>query len=284
MRRTGCRLPADLQWTVDMFMIFSLRRANILPYTDLGVQKGLLRFALTAHHAFPQNPKEKGKEKAKFVLGAKKAAKGKAKSEEEAVVIDKVDTAGGGELDSMTTSMGMGTGRTTPPPHTTPAAATTNSGQRLPPTPLTPTSSAPPFAAARTVLHTPNEPGSFSSNANTNSKMVMPPTPDTPGYSTVNGYGLSSQQQAVKPIETLQVEEKVLPPSAPDDVLEPMPDDPTWDADRIAPLKNGLTLEIMKSRWAGKKAKWVWFGLPLSVATGLDGLVKYKGPAEEGHS
>ena len=28
------------QWTVDMFLIFTLNRADILPYTDLGIKKG----------------------------------------------------------------------------------------------------------------------------------------------------------------------------------------------------------------------------------------------------
>ncbi|KAK7472543.1 hypothetical protein VKT23_000658 [Stygiomarasmius scandens] len=37
------------RWTVDMFAIFSLRRPDILPVGDLGVQRGLLRWALAAH-------------------------------------------------------------------------------------------------------------------------------------------------------------------------------------------------------------------------------------------
>jgi len=28
------------QWTVDMFLMFTLNRADIIPYTDLGIQKG----------------------------------------------------------------------------------------------------------------------------------------------------------------------------------------------------------------------------------------------------
>jgi len=36
-------------WTVHMFSIFSLRRPNILPVGDLGVQKGLLRWILASH-------------------------------------------------------------------------------------------------------------------------------------------------------------------------------------------------------------------------------------------
>ena len=32
------------QWTVDMFLIFTLSRADILPYKDLGIQKGIMKF------------------------------------------------------------------------------------------------------------------------------------------------------------------------------------------------------------------------------------------------
>ena len=31
------------QWTVDMFLIFTLNRADILPYKDLGIQKGIMK-------------------------------------------------------------------------------------------------------------------------------------------------------------------------------------------------------------------------------------------------
>ena len=31
------------QWTVDMFLIFTLNRADILPYRDLGIQKGIMK-------------------------------------------------------------------------------------------------------------------------------------------------------------------------------------------------------------------------------------------------
>ena len=31
------------QWTVDMFLMFTLNRADILPCTDLGVQKGIMK-------------------------------------------------------------------------------------------------------------------------------------------------------------------------------------------------------------------------------------------------
>jgi DNA-3-methyladenine glycosylase II len=41
------------KWTVDMFLIFTLRRGDVLPVGDLGVQKGLLRWVLAAHGALP---------------------------------------------------------------------------------------------------------------------------------------------------------------------------------------------------------------------------------------
>ena len=31
------------QWTVDMFLMFTLNRSDILPYKDLGIQKGIMR-------------------------------------------------------------------------------------------------------------------------------------------------------------------------------------------------------------------------------------------------
>ena len=31
------------QWTVDMFLMFTLNRADILPYGDLGIQKGIMK-------------------------------------------------------------------------------------------------------------------------------------------------------------------------------------------------------------------------------------------------
>lgn len=47
------------RWTVDMFAIFSLRRPNILPVGDLGIQRGLLRWFLSRHsskHTFTLSP------------------------------------------------------------------------------------------------------------------------------------------------------------------------------------------------------------------------------------
>ncbi|KAG1896656.1 DNA glycosylase [Suillus fuscotomentosus] len=47
------------RWTVDMFAIFSLRRPNILPVGDLGIQRGMLRWFLSRHsskHTFTLSP------------------------------------------------------------------------------------------------------------------------------------------------------------------------------------------------------------------------------------
>ena len=35
------------QWTVDMFLMFTLNRADILPYKDLGIQKGIMKILNT---------------------------------------------------------------------------------------------------------------------------------------------------------------------------------------------------------------------------------------------
>ena len=49
-------------WTIDMFAIFSLRRPNILPAGDLGVQRGLLRWFIS-QHTNPQGEVKLNKEK-----------------------------------------------------------------------------------------------------------------------------------------------------------------------------------------------------------------------------
>jgi DNA-3-methyladenine glycosylase II len=40
------------QWTVDMFLMFTLRRPDIMPVGDLGVQKGLLKWIVAAYEPF----------------------------------------------------------------------------------------------------------------------------------------------------------------------------------------------------------------------------------------
>lgn len=39
-----CEVRGIGKWTVEMFMIFTLRRPNVLPHGDLGIQKGLVRW------------------------------------------------------------------------------------------------------------------------------------------------------------------------------------------------------------------------------------------------
>jgi DNA-3-methyladenine glycosylase II len=39
-----CEVRGIGKWTVEMFSIFTLRRPNILPHGDLGIQKGLVRW------------------------------------------------------------------------------------------------------------------------------------------------------------------------------------------------------------------------------------------------
>lgn len=54
------------RWTVDMFAIFSLRRPNILPVGDLGIQRGMLRWFLSRHsskHTFTLSPHKLSGEK-----------------------------------------------------------------------------------------------------------------------------------------------------------------------------------------------------------------------------
>ncbi|KAI7872096.1 DNA glycosylase [Spinellus fusiger] len=48
-----CSVKGIGQWTVDMFMIFNLRRPNILPLTDLAVKKGVAK-----HFGLPVDAKK----------------------------------------------------------------------------------------------------------------------------------------------------------------------------------------------------------------------------------
>jgi DNA-3-methyladenine glycosylase II len=177
-----------------MFLIFSLRRPNILPYGDLGVQKGLLRFALTAHNAFPD-------------------AKGKFQLKKKDKVAQKTPKSGDTDDDKT---------RATPPPQ---------ANNALPPTPLTPSNT----GVKRGGLHTPNAPGGSTT-------AIWPPTPLSPGTA---------------PQEILVVPKTEVPSATPDsaeDLLEPV-GGTVWEPHRVAPLGAGLTIETMRSRWAGKKAK-----------------------------
>ncbi|TYJ58688.1 hypothetical protein B9479_000524 [Cryptococcus floricola] len=134
------------QWTVDMFMIFSLRRPDVLAVGDLGVQKGLLKWALAAHGALERKP----------VTGAtpKKKGKGKAAVKNEKVV-DQVDVKGEGEVDTFV--------RDATPIRQPPSSS-------APPTPITP---GPSEHTHRAALHTPATPLDFKPSQ-------IPPTPATP--------------------------------------------------------------------------------------------------------
>lgn len=55
----GIHVQCVSQWTVDMFLMFTLRRPDILPVGDLGVQKGLLKWILAAYeHTIPVMPSD----------------------------------------------------------------------------------------------------------------------------------------------------------------------------------------------------------------------------------
>lgn len=121
------------RWTVDMFLIFSLRRADVLPVGDLGVQKGLLRWALAAHGGLPAVKAREGKAAEARKLKYKKKSGGSSAT----VVVESQ------EVDTKV--------RTPSPPPVT----------GVPPTPMTPG----PAPTKRAALHTgapptPQTPGS----------------------------------------------------------------------------------------------------------------------------
>ena len=211
------KIKLNSKWTVDMFLMFSLRRPDVLPVGDLGVQKGLLRWALAAHGALPKSKSGKAAEEArkKYGLGKKDGDK------------DEVDDTGSGEIN--TTVQGRAT-----TPKTIPA--------QLPPTPLTP-GHASNSTAHLAVLHTP---------AASTVVPTLPATPMSPGLSTS---AHTKENTDVKPEETFETSPKALPPPAPETFLDPMPGHPDWAAKKIASLEDGMTVELMKSRLAGKKAK-----------------------------
>ena len=43
IRKALIQIKGMGQWTVDMFLMFTLNRADILPYKDLGIQKGIMK-------------------------------------------------------------------------------------------------------------------------------------------------------------------------------------------------------------------------------------------------
>ena len=169
-----------------MFEIFSLRRPDVLPVGDLGVQKGLLRWVLAAHApgsiSFTKSP-------------TKSKAKTKIKAEEETNSVKEEPLVSvKDELPS------------TPPPQI----------PGLPPTPLTP---------GRTEIKVEVN------------QLDLPVTP------RVNGSVAHVASAVATPSE-----------SAAHLIAKPGGD---FDPHKSCPLPEGLTIEILKSRLAGKKVKYV---------------------------
>ena len=59
-----CEVRGIGRWTVEMFMIFTLRRPDVLPCGDLGVQKGLVRWLTQVNPSvhsrkLPETPSDK---------------------------------------------------------------------------------------------------------------------------------------------------------------------------------------------------------------------------------
>ncbi|KAI9639357.1 DNA-3-methyladenine glycosidase [Dioszegia hungarica] len=198
------------QWTVDMFLMFSLRRPDVLPVGDLGVQKGLLRWALTAHDALPESKKKTGKKADAVRAKYKKEAKTEIR---------------------------------TPPPEDRPQA---------PPTPYTPGTDASTIAALRTPA----------------SRQIthLPPTPVTPGMPT--------EEVLVKVEETLEV--PALPAPTPEELMRPLVTHAQWDAFRAAPLEEGLSVEVLKARLAGKKVKGGAYLTPKEMEVLTEGWRPYR--------
>lgn len=179
-----------------MLLIFTLRRQDILPVGDLGVQKGLLRWVLAAHGELPPSTPKTPK--------TPKSPKGTPKKR----------TANSTPL--------------TATPLPSQASQTTeidlSSSQRTETTDVKRSSTPPPTL-------TPSKPPATPSN--------FPSTPGPP------------------PVTPSASTNPMLPPKAPDSILA-TPEG--WDhicAYRAAPLPPGLSLNELKARLAGKKAKYV---------------------------
>lgn len=223
-----------------MFLMFSLRRPDVLPVGDLGVQKGLLRWALSAHGALPRKDKKEGR-KADAVREKYKKGK-KSETTEMPVLQDRVEADGTGEIDTLIC---------TPPPDDRRAQQ-----EGMPPTPFTPGNEG-QTTIKLGVLHTPAPSKRGNGPA---SHQQLPSTPLTPGNvsalaSVQDSRSTSNASPAAKVEETLEVPGADLPPPAPDQMMLPPTHDPMWDADRAAPLQEGLSLEVLKSRLSGKKVK-----------------------------
>lgn len=219
-----------------MFLMFSLRRPDILPVGDLGVQKGLLKWALAAHGALPKKETKAGKKADAVRAKYKKGVDVKQEEQEEGEVVKR----GKDEVDTLVC---------TPPPEDRALQA------GIPPTPMTPGMGS---TVKLGVLHTPAqnipEPGG--------KLQQLPPTPLSPATTRAPAAPTPIEPEASLPAqpplesgETLVVPGQDLPPPAPDVLMAPPLDDPRWDANRAAPLIDGLSVEVLKSRLSGKKVK-----------------------------
>ncbi|KAI0254101.1 DNA glycosylase [Lactifluus subvellereus] len=139
------------KWTVEMFAIFSLRRPDILPVGDLGVQRGLLRWILSLHQPEycieispkklpdPTADRQKAEDKSKPKSKPTKPAGKRAKAVSASAATDS-DQEAEPEADELPSSLNGRAGTTTsgrleraptpPPPDASsvlPAVATTSS-------------------------------------------------------------------------------------------------------------------------------------------------------------
>lgn len=184
------------RWTVDMFLIFTLRRPDVLPVGDLGVQKGLLRWVLAAHGALPEPPTPK----------TPKTPKSKKETE-----------------------------------LATPVPASPTPGAKERGTPLGLTDSTATFIEAPS---TPTKP-KFESTSETPSKLAL----ETPSkFPSTPGPPPATPSASMNPI---------LPPKVSDSILATPHDWTVNCAQRAAPLPEGLNVSALRSRLAGKKAKYV---------------------------
>ncbi|OXH37071.1 DNA-3-methyladenine glycosylase II [Cryptococcus neoformans] len=218
------------QWTIDMFMIFSLRRPDILAVGDLGVQKGLLKWALAAHGALEM--KSSG-------TNTPKKTKGNANKGEQKVIKEEVDDKGEGKLDTNI--------KESIPVRHVPLSS-------VPPMPLRPNDKPEKLVPKMGALHTPVAPSGAG-------VAQVPPTPSTP---------------SAVPCETVEVPPKTLPGPTPEVMLTAPLEHPDWDPHRAAPLIEGLSVEILKSRLNGKKVKGGAYLTPKEMETLTEGWRPYR--------
>ncbi|KAI0277432.1 hypothetical protein BGY98DRAFT_1079430 [Russula aff. rugulosa BPL654] len=205
------------KWTVEMFAIFSLRRPDILPVGDLGVQRGLLRWELSLHQPeYRIEDSRKAKDKSESNLKPKPAksrknakAKGGVSTSNEIVDSDQEVEEEADELPSLN---GL------------PDASAGSSTRRLDQAPMPPpqdaTSALPSVSTTKSdVLGTP-----LRRDKDRNAAAAL-----TPG-----AFGLPSMPPPLTPSVTR--------------VLAPAPDAPP-----PPPLPAGLTVASLRSRLDSKK-------------------------------